>query len=87
MATQAGVIEMCEDGVNNLDIEGKIRYILNPNRERMVNDAERLIADVHSEMCRIKEQSYSEVSRLRAELENKDAIIKGLAGYIRLTGR
>ena len=34
------------------------------------------------EVDRRKEESYHEMSSLRRELEEKDNIIKGLAGYI-----
>ncbi len=46
------------------------------------HDINRVVKKYKDEVERRKEESYQEISSLRRELEEKDNIIKGLAGYI-----
>lgn len=46
------------------------------------HDRDRIVKKYRDEVDRRKEESYHEMSSLRRELEEKDNIIKGLAGYI-----
>lgn len=75
-----------ENGVRDLSIEERIRRALSLDRVRKADDVESLIrelsCEVNNEIARVKEQAYNEARALRQELEEKDNIIKGLAGYI-----
>lgn len=46
------------------------------------HDRDRIVKKYRDEEARRKEEAYQEMSSLRRELEEKDNIIKGLAGYI-----
>lgn len=46
------------------------------------HDRDRIVKKYRDEEDRRKEEAYREMSSLRRELEEKDNIIKGLAGYI-----
>lgn len=46
------------------------------------HDRDRIVKKYRTEEARRKEEAYQEMSSLRRELEEKDNIIKGLAGYI-----
>ena len=46
------------------------------------HDRDRIVKKYRDEEARRKEEVYREMSSLRRELEEKDNIIKGLAGYI-----
>ena len=46
------------------------------------HDRDRIVKKYRDEEDRRKEEVYREMSSLRRELEEKDNIIKGLAGYI-----
>jgi hypothetical protein len=46
------------------------------------HDRDRIVKKYTDEENRNKEQAYNEVRALRREIEEKDNIIKGLAGYI-----
>ena len=46
------------------------------------HDIDRIVKKYRDEEARRKEEVYREMSSLRRELEEKDNIIKGLAGYI-----
>ena len=46
------------------------------------HDRDRIVKKYRNEEARRKEEAYQEMSSLRRELEEKDNIIKGLAGYI-----
>lgn len=46
------------------------------------HDRDRLVKKYRNETAEERERCYSEVRSLRIELEEKDNIIKGLAGYI-----
>ena len=46
------------------------------------HDREKNVKKYRDEEARRKEEVYREMSSLRRELEEKDNIIKGLAGYI-----
>lgn len=46
------------------------------------HDRDRIVKKYRAEEARRKEEAYQEMSSLRRELEEKDNIIKGLAGYI-----
>ena len=45
------------------------------------HDRDRIVKKYRDEEARRKEEVYREMSSLRRELEEKDNIIKGLAGY------
>lgn len=46
------------------------------------HDRDRIVKKYRDEEARRKEEAYQEMISLRRELEEKDNIIKGLAGYI-----
>lgn len=46
------------------------------------HDRDRIVKKYRDEADRWKEEIYHEISSLRSELEEKNNIIKGLAGYI-----
>lgn len=46
------------------------------------HDRDRIVKKYRDEEARRKEEVYHEMSSLRRELEEKNNIIKGLAGYI-----
>lgn len=46
------------------------------------HDRDRIVRKYKDEAAKEKELAYNEVRALRQELEDKDNIIKGLAGYI-----
>lgn len=74
MAVKEGVIMM--NCVREMTLEEKIRASVSPEV------AEDLIYEVKKEIDRVREIAYGEVRAVRREMEQKDNIIKGLAGYI-----
>ena len=68
--------------VREATLSERVRRALDPELTKSRKEADELICYIEKEMAKVREQSYSEVRRLRKELDQTDNIIKGLAGYI-----
>lgn len=68
---------MVDDGVREKSLLEELEYLDLDQHNR-----DRIVKKYKDEVAREKEQAYNEVRSLRRELEVKDNIIKGLAGYI-----
>lgn len=68
---------MCDRGVREKTLLEELESL-----DLDQHDRDRIVKKYRDEVDRRKEESYQEMSSLRRELEEKDNIIKGLAGYI-----
>ena len=68
---------MCDRGVREKTLLEELESL-----DLDQHDRDRIVKKYRDEVERRKEESYHEMSSLRRELEEKDNIIKGLAGYI-----
>jgi hypothetical protein len=68
---------MCDRGVREKTLLEELESL-----DLDQHDRDRIVKKYRCEVERRKEESYQEMSSLRRELEEKDNIIKGLAGYI-----
>lgn len=68
---------MCDRGVREKTVLEELESLALDQHDR-----DRIVKKYRDEEARRKEEAYQEMSFLRRELEEKDNIIKGLAGYI-----
>lgn len=68
---------MCDRGVREKTVLEELESL-----DLDQHDRDRIVKKYRDEEARRKEEAYQEMSFLRRELEEKDNIIKGLAGYI-----
>lgn len=68
---------MCDRGVREKTVLEELESL-----DLDQHDRDRIVKKYRDEEARRKEEAYQEMSSLRRELEEKNNIIKGLAGYI-----
>lgn len=77
MALKEGAVKRMEMGVREKSLLEDLETL-----DLDQHDRDRVVKKYRDEVTKLKEQAYNEVRSLRSELEEKDNIIKGLAGYI-----